>query len=108
MQNDSGHKQNAPAQLKMEERITNDIFPYRTHTMQMLLLMQRDPPLLLYPKEKEREGKKEERREEGREKGKKKSSVNDMKKRQKEHPQSSTSKHEDAQTTRYSKIRSIS
>jgi hypothetical protein len=70
MRNDSGHKQNAPAQLKMEGEKTNDIFPYRTHTMQMQmpLLMQRTPLLLLYPKESR--GKKNEKKRRRREKRK--------------------------------------
>jgi hypothetical protein len=50
-----------------DKKRTNDIFPYRTRTMQMLLLllMQRTPLLLLYPKEKR--GRKERRKEKGRE-----------------------------------------
>jgi hypothetical protein len=97
------------------DKITNDIFPYRTHTMQMQMLMQRNPTSFVILKRKERgrrsKGEKEKEEEEGkREIGKKKkSSVNDMKKETKRTPPIvNTPKHEDAQTTRYPRIRSIS
>jgi hypothetical protein len=66
---------------------------------------------LLYPKEKEQECKKREKKRQEK-KGRRRSSVNDMKKeRQKRTPFPpivNIPKHQDAQTTRYPRIRSIS